>query len=388
VALAILGAIPVLIGSTWFVDRFGGDPLRVPNRLLAGQARHAVTASQIQLDKIATGLRVSPSGSRFALQPWAGREEEDDTDDQEPARAPMLVGGFSGTPRPIEGDDLGFLDEERALILVSTPRSAELKILNVTEPSSSLWRVVLPPVVNPRLSVDASAGTWTVSGVDRQWSHAIGLAGRVGDASFATRRWPLPRSHGAVQPPGSVAYAAGSDAAVVSTISVPGASSLGVIGLTGPWLTLLPVSLTQWELWRLGTEGPRRLAASRGPLSCLPTPIDQATVLCWSVRGGATLLWRVTASSGAVEPMGSLPFWGRNLQIGPDGRLAFLSPEGAVLMVDLSSRALTHVTLAGAAPRAFAVVPAGGKIISLSRKPQGSTVTAYLLGQVTAYAPR
>jgi hypothetical protein len=77
--------------------------------------------------------------------------------------------------------------------------------------------------------------------------------------------------------------------------------------------------------------------------------------------------------------MGSLPFWGRNLQIGPDGRLAFLSPEGAVLMVDLSFRALTHVTLAGAAPHAFAVVPAGGKIISLSRKPQGSTVTAYAL---------
>ena len=208
--------------------------------------------------------------------------------------------------------------------------------------------------------------------------------GRVGEASFAVRRWPLPRSRGAVQPPGSIAYAPGSDAAVVSTISVPGASTR----LTGPWLAFLPVSLTQWELWRLGTEGPRRLAASRGPLACLTTPIDRATVLCWSMQRGATLLWRVTPSSGAVEPVGSLPLWGRNLQIGPDGRLALLSPEGAVPVVDLSARALARVTLTGAAPRAFAVLPAGGKIISLSRRPQGSTVTAYEVGQVTAYEPR
>ena len=88
-----------------------------------------------------------------------------------------------------------------------------------------------------------------------------------------------------------------------------------------------------------------------------------------------------------MEPAGSLPFWGRNLQIGPDGRLAFLSPEGAVLLVDLSSRALTRVTLAGGAPRAFTVVPAGGKIISLSRRAQGSTVTAYEVAQVTASGP-
>jgi hypothetical protein len=300
----------------------------------------------------------------------------------------MLVGDFSGTSRPIEGDDLGFLDEERALVLVSTSKTTELKILDVTESSSSPWRVVLPPVANPRLSVDASAGTWTVAGVDRQWSHAIGLSGRVGEDTFATRRWPLPRSRGAVQPPGSVAYAPGSDAAVVSTISVPGASTRGMAGLTGPWLAFLPVAPTQWELWRLGTEGPRRLAASRGPLSCLTTPIDQGTVLCWSVQRGTTLLWRVTLSSGAVGPAGSLPFWGRNLQIGPDGRLAFLSPEGAVLLVDLSSRALTRVTLAGGAPRAFTVVPAGGKIISLSRRAQGSTVTAYEVAQVTASGPR
>jgi hypothetical protein len=66
--------------------------------------------------------------------------------------------------------------------------------------------------------------------------------------------------------------------------------------------------------------------------------MDQATVLCWSVQRGATLLWRVTPSSGAVEPMSSLPFWGRNLQLGPDGRLAQLSPEGAALVVDLASR--------------------------------------------------
>ncbi|PYM57164.1 MAG: hypothetical protein DMD77_13140 [Candidatus Rokuibacteriota bacterium] len=386
--LAILGVLPILVGSTWFADRFVRDPLRVSNRSLTSEAREAVTGSQIHLDKIATGLRVSPSGSRFALQAWAGREEGDDTDDQAPARAPMLVGDFSGGSRPVEGDDLGFLDEGRALILVSTSKTAELKILDVTEPSSSPWRVVLPPVANPRLSVDASAGTWTVAGVDRQWSHAIGLSGRVGEDAIATRRWPLPRSHGAVQPPGSVAYAPGSDAAVVSTISVPGASTRGMLGLTGPWLAFLPLPPTQWELWRLSPEGPRRLAASRGPLSCLATPIDQSTVLCWSVQRGTTLLWRVTPSSGAVEPAGSLSFWGRNLQMGPDGRLALLSPEGAVLLVDLSSRALTRVRLAGGAPRAFTVVPAGGRIISLSRRPQGSTVTAYELGQLTAAAPR
>jgi len=113
-----------------------------------------------------------------------------------------------------------------------------------------------------------------------------------------------------------------------------------------------------------------------------------STVLCWSVQRGTTLLWRVTPSSGAVEPAGSLSFWGRNLQIGPDGRLALLSPEGAVLLVDLSSRALTRVRLAGGAPRAFTVVPAGGRIISLSRRSQGSRVTAYELGQLTAAAPR
>jgi hypothetical protein len=141
------------------------------------------------------------------------------------------------------------------------------------------------------------------------------------------------------------------------------------------------------------------LAAAGGLGSCAADAVDDledrvddelglldlyVVTACWSVLRGTTLLWRVTPSSGAVEPMGSLPLWGRNLQIGPDRRLALRSPEGAVLVVDLSSRALTHVTLTGAAPRAFAVVPAGGKIISLSRRPQGSTVTAHHLGQVTA----
>jgi len=258
----------------------------------------------------------------------------------------------------------------------------------VTEPASSSWRLVLPSIANARLSVEAATGTWSVAGVDRQWSHAIGLSGRVGDDSFATRRWPLPRSRGAVLPPGSVAHAPGSDAAVVSTISVAGASTRGVAGLTGPWLAFLPVPPTQWELWRLGTEGPRRLAASRGPISCLTTPVDQATVLCWSVQRGTTSLWRVTPSSGAVKPAGSLPFWGRNLQMGPDGRLALLSPEGAVFVADLSSQILTRATLTVPTPRALAVLPAGSKIVSLSRRARGSTVTVYELGQVTAYQPR
>ena len=113
VTLAILGAVPVLVGSAWFGDRFGGDPLRVSNRALASEARGSIVASQIQLDKIAAGLRVSPSGSRFALQPWAGREEEADTDDPEPVRAPMLMGGFSA-PR----------DRSKATISDSSTRSA------------------------------------------------------------------------------------------------------------------------------------------------------------------------------------------------------------------------------------------------------------------------
>src|SRR5712691_1365502 len=37
----------------------------------------------------------------------------------------------------------------------------------------------------------------------------------------------------------------------------------------------------------------------------------------------------------------------------------------------------TRVTLTGGASRAFAAVPAGGRIISLARRSQGSTVTAY-----------
>ena len=57
-------------------------------------------------------------------------------------------------------------------------------------------------------------------------------------------------------------------------------------------------------------------------------------------------------------------------------------------MVELASRSLTRVTLPGGAPRAFAVVLAGGKIISLSRRAQGSTVTAYEVGQISAYGPR
>ena len=286
VALAILGAMPVLVGSTWFADRFGGDPLRVSNRSLASEGRDGIVAGQIQLDQIAAELRVSPLASRFALQPWMGREEEDDTDDPEPVRAPMLVGGFSGTPRPIEGNDLGFLDEERALVLISTSETAELKILNVTAPSSTLGRVVLPPVANPRLSVDASAGTWTVSGVDRQWSHAIGLAGRVGEEPSRSADGPCR----APTAPCSLRAASPMLPAATRPSCRRSACPAHRPGSPDPAWLLLPLSLTQWSSGGSGTEGPRRLAASRGPFSCLPTPIDQATVLCWSVQRGATLL--------------------------------------------------------------------------------------------------
>jgi len=102
------------------------------------------------------------------------------------------------------------------------------------------------------------------------------------------------------------------------------------------------------------------------------------------MQRGTTHLWRVTPLSGAVEPAGALPFWGRNLQIGPDGRLAFLSPEGGIFVIDLASSTLTRTALPGPTPRALAAISADDKIVALSRRARGSIVILYQLGRVTA----
>ena len=369
VALLALGVLPITVSSDWLAERFSHDPLRAPTAPLASSLRTAHVFRQVSLSRLATGLRVSASGARFAVQPWAGGPDTDDDSDDGPDRLPLLIGDFSAEPREIQAEDLAFLDDERAVTLVIGQGGVEVKAIRLVDPTEAYWRVRLPPVGAPRLAVDGSTGAWAVTGVDSGWTHALALSGRVGEGEVTRRRFQLPRSSLRAAPAGRIAYPPGADGAIAWTYTTP--------GRFWPWIGFLPLAPIQWEIWRLGAEGPWRLAASREPISCLPVPESRETVLCVSSGREATRLWRVSARSGAIEPAGLARGPARGVQFGADGRLAFTGADGHVYVADPTAGTLWQVTPAGGSPRPFALAPARDRLVTLARHGQATTVTAY-----------
>jgi len=281
------------------------------------------------------------------------------------------VGDFSAPPREVQAEDLAFLDDERALTLAVQRSGLELTAIRLVGPTEIYWRLALPPVSAPRLMVVGSTGVWAVTGVDSTWAHALALSGKVGAGEVTRRRFPLPGSPLSVVPAGRLAYPAGADAVIAWTFTSP--------GRFWPWFALLPLAPTQWELWRLGPEGARRLGASREPIACLAVPEDGEAVRCYAVGGEGTRLWRISAKSGTIEPAVLVRGPTRSVQLGADGRLVFVGVDGHMHVADPTARTLWQVVPASEPPRPFALALAQDRLVTLSRQGQATAVTAYEL---------
>ncbi len=352
-AAAAVAAFLALAASSWFLDRFGHDPLLVRGGAVTGVTLHLFPFRELRLPFFASTLRLSPSARVMAI----GESGDGDT-----VSAPAFhVGDPGGTLVPLTADDLRFVDDERVLLLVTGRDGLELREVAIAPPNRILWLQQLPPLGAPRLSLNTADLSWRLLG----WNRArdiIRFEGQIGDAGFRETRWS-----GALTTEGyaSALAAAGDDVVVVES-----RYDLSALGQAEPraW-PILPFLVPRMEstLRSISRAGRRQSLSSHFAAQCVPDPASGKQLVC-SVFDGTDTRVMALSARGEVSPLGTLPgrFFGRDAA----GRGWIIGwGEASPLALRLSTREAFRVEGArgewiadvGAGDETFATLGYGGR---------------------------
>jgi Zn-dependent protease with chaperone function len=355
---AVAAIVPLVLGSSWFSDGLPRDSFDAPAELLRWTEGSAKILRQVHVDAMAVALHLSPSGLRFAVR-------EDPEDEEESGHSMFRVGDFSGGLLTIDAEDLAFLDDTRILALARSGSGLELRLVEVDRPHEVRWRKALQDLEGPRLSVDPSRGAWRVMGWDPQSGQLAGMFGVVGEEEIVTDHWAFP---GGEPENGEFAYVSPAKAAFAWTVN--GAGHLS------PWMSLVPGSTVQWELWRLGGKEARRVGVSALPIGCLQSAWRDETLICFSRQKARTEFRLIHGVTAKIRAAGSVPGWVRSAGVASGGRFAAWT-GGGVLLVDLPGRTARHLSLPLGYGASVSLAQAPGMLGVLSHRPKGATITVY-----------
>jgi hypothetical protein len=290
----------------------------------------------VPLDASARRLVVSPSASQFAVQ--IGRSRTNMPYDTVLAR-------FDGPPRHLSAYDLAFVDDTVALLIGRGITGLELKALpldSAAVPDPLAWSIALPAVYEPRLSVDAPSGVWTIVGWHPDEADAISVTGRIGDDARQVKRWAIP---------GEDAHASFSYLPALDT-----AFSVTRTSLTH-WPALLSrlagVPEHRWELWKLDGKTGATVAVTAADLTCLDPLARDEVLLCLARHPTHTVIWSVDGRTGRITEVGAT---------GPV-RLARLRP-GHVRLVMMDGEIL-RIPRGGRQALRFTPAPEPGHVIEM-----------------------
>ncbi|MGH7555210.1 MAG: M48 family metallopeptidase, partial [Longimicrobiales bacterium] len=168
-----------------------GSPLLIAsNRLESNAGLTRVTADAIEIGRIAlsgsaTGLRLSPAGSRFIVQHYDGQ-----TWHGSPITRPIrhIVGAPGGARREIDATQIEFVDDERVLVLRALDAALELR-LEPADSATTIWTVSLPELYDPRLVVSPGEGTWAVVGEEAATDSLLVLSGTAASPDVRALRF-------------------------------------------------------------------------------------------------------------------------------------------------------------------------------------------------------
>jgi hypothetical protein len=360
VAAAALAA--AAIGSTAFLDRFGRDPFLVRAEAMEWRTLSDRPESEFAIPFPVSHLRLSPSGRHVAVVPVDRTMGADEP-------MPFHVGPAGGDLTPIEADDLIFLDDERALVLQSTPEGAELRVMRTGESRDVEWRQRVPGIVGSSLAFRESTKKWRLLGWDR--SHGlVRVEGHVGREGLEWTRWAASEVHNGWI---DAIAASGPSALVVETRYDPGL----LTGTTAwAWGLLIPQQIMESRFWTLAAGGRSDHGTSRLETHCIGATMDDERLVCSAFDGTDTRLIALDPGTGAVSPLGSLP-----------GRFAGATLTGAGWLTGWADS--TVVALHPATRQALRVTGRQGYVASMAVTSQvigtaaydrGATMTVRLYG--------
>jgi hypothetical protein len=303
----------------------------------------AEASDSVQLAGTAARLRLSPRASHYAAL---------DRSTERPLsrrKAAVTVGRFDGTRREIEAIDVVFADEERLLALSPVRQGLEVRLERADEARAPLWRDTLALDVAQTFSVDAARGTWTVIGYDDEFEELHVFLGTVDRAGHGAVRWPSDSVRGV----GMIAFEDG-------TLIVPTVEPLVVSAIPLMYFGIQPL---RWTLWRVASDGRRRVGTIPGYPTCGPSQAD-SVAFCIVRDRDRTSLWSITAR-GAVTLLAMLPAGYGPVSFGAGHRIAAMPRTGALLIIDAAARRGIRTSLATAHGYPSDIQPAAGSIGTL-----------------------
>jgi hypothetical protein len=140
---------------------------------------------------------------------------------------------------------------------------------------------------------------------------------------------------------------------------------------SSPWWMLSALGVLpriDTEVRRLGREAGQDRALAAWPVAaqCLLPPAPDGAIVCHGRDGGHTAVWRVHATSGAVQGPYSIPGLLLRADAGPDGRLAVATGDGELALVDLAAVRAVRVTGVSGLGATLGLAARGDRLFALT----------------------
>jgi Zn-dependent protease with chaperone function len=350
-------ALVAFLGSAAFARLAIDDPFLVDSAPLAEVPLRLTLVQEERVARPGGELRVSPSGRSFALLVW------DDEDEESPSR--FRVGSFGGPTRDLVADELRFVDDEQALIVVDGGEDAtELRLVSLNQPEAEPWRVRLPWLLSSHLEVDPQARSWRLTGRAPKKPEALVLAGHLGRAEWSELRLSMPEGAShilALGARGGLALRFDVDTERLQRIPWP-------IFMLGTTYTM------ETEVSRLTTEGPRPLARTGLRVQCPPPALDEA-FFCIADDGHRSTVFQADPGTGRLEERGSFLGQAVPWRVARGGRLYLWGATRGAMVVETATRTLRPVAVAGMG--AIALSGDGSVLVAMRTEGASGVVTAY-----------
>jgi len=315
-AVAALTASPVLISAS---ERERGI------ELVRGTA-DAIEVGRVDLGASATGLQLSPRGTRFVVQ-QAGRG---DAASLLARSVRHVVGAAGGTLRVIPAIQVAFLDDDHVIVLQAADSASELR-LERADSAVLLWSARLPELFGPKLVAQPADGTWAVIGTDMA-SDSLVVATGTADS-------PGPRIH---------RYAPFDSLGAIDHLVFDGGARLILPSFQVRSRPSFPLALAMMsgfpsvEVWSVTADGARRVGEMDGYPQCGQPEAGQAACL---VRDRSRArVWLIDAS-GAASPVQLTVRDAITGVPGAGARLTLSNGADRVTHIDLATRRVTDIRL-------------------------------------------
>ena len=346
--ILLAGIFVFAAGSSAFLESSGGDRFIGRGPGLQMTEVRGGPESEVVLPLQASTLRMSPNARFVAIT-------DDDDDDDRPQT--FRVGPAAGPFADIECDDLYFIDDAQLMTVTRKRDVLVLRVVRADADRKVVWERRLEHMRAAQVSVNATAGRWSVLGLTSggDVARVEGSLARA-DAADGVRRWRSasggPADAGWVQP-----VAATRDRVLMRRTRYHANRFAYAIAL------LAPTASTRLEsdYWIVGDEGERVLGTSGLSVDCRSFQVADGIPSCIASDTGQTTIFSLDLAALRLDA--KTTFDGRLSSVRDEGngRLA-ANLNGDAVVIDAGARRAWRVRADGR--RRTAAVAAGSGIMA------------------------